>query len=343
MRKTFGLVVVSGIAFAAIWSYVRHAAESEDGGPDLPPIVHSDPGKDEPAPADDERLETPRPVVPVSADPAADAKALLAADARELRDAGVRARVQAVADALVQRAETAPTREGVEARMLARRLSAAIYDCDATSREERDAAYERSRVLFDVLVRGNGAPAELVLRHKVAAGENVWSLAKGPWRKAGATVAPGFVLWLNGVSDARRLRVNQALKVPLEPLSVLVRKKSFELTVLLGGAPVERFSVAVGADAKTPVGVFAAKDCLKNPDWYMNGRRIPYGSPGHIIGTRWIGLTGAPEADGIGLHGTNDETSIGTAASLGCVRMRNADIERIFEWVNTGARVEIRD
>jgi hypothetical protein len=276
-----------------------------------------------------------------AAEPGSDPRAFLAAGA--LREPAARRRAFATLDDLSARAASAPTREGVEMRLQARKIAGALYDCDAAAKEERDAAYERSRGLFDVLVRGNGAPAETVLRHKVAAGENVWALAKGPWRAAGATVSPGFVLWVNGVSDARKLRVGQALKVPLEPLAVLVRKRSFELTILLGGAPVERFSVAVGADAKTPVGVFQVRDCLKNPDWYMNGKRIPYGSPGHIIGTRWIGLSGAPEADGIGIHGTNDEASIGTAASLGCVRMKNAEVERVFEWLAAGTRVEIRD
>jgi hypothetical protein len=341
MRKTFGLVVASGIVLAATWSWIRRASEADDPAR-APEVVHADP-----APATD----APKPVVdaaahpatPAPGDPVAAAKEILASLPGAMGDAATRARASATAADLMRTADAAPTREGVEQRMLARRLVAAIYDCDSATREERAAAYERSRTLFDVLVRGNGAPPETALRHKVAAGESVWALAKGPWRAAGASVAPGFVLWVNGVSDARRLRVGQVLKVPLEPITVLVRKRSFELTVSLGGAPIERFAVAVGADAKTPVGVFQVKDCLKNPDWYMNGKRIPFGSPGHIIGTRWIGLSGAPEADGIGIHGTNDESSIGTPASLGCVRMRNADVERIFEWISAGTRVEIRD
>ena len=276
-------------------------------------------------------------------DPAAAARAILAGDAHDLQDADLRGRALRAAAQLLAQADQAGTREGVQSRMLARRLFAAVYDCDAATKAERDLAYQRSRELFEILVRGNGAPAESVLRHKIEAGQSVWVLARGPWKQAGATVAPGFVLWLNGVADARKLRVGQVLKVPLEPLAVVVRKRSFELTVTLGGAPVERFSVAVGADAKTPVGAFQARDCLKNPDWYMNGRRIPFGSPGHIIGTRWIGLTGAAEADGIGIHGTNDEASIGTTASMGCIRMRNAEVERIFEWIAPGTRVEIRD
>ncbi|MCE9636110.1 MAG: L,D-transpeptidase [Planctomycetes bacterium] len=347
MRRKFGIVVASGIAVAALWSYVRHSGEGE-----LPPA----PAAQSRQSADPVAEEPPAPKVPPvprlvgapapeadATDPVATAKALTSSGARTFLDAAARARATATANELLRRAETASTRDGVEQRLLARKLLAAVYDCPVATNDERDAAYAGCRALFDVLVRGNGAPPEIALRHKVAAGESVWALAKGPWRQAGATVASGFVLWLNDVTDAKRLRVGQALKVPLEPLTIVVRKRAFELSVLLGGAPVERFQVAVGPDAKTPVGAFQAKDCLKNPDWYMNGKRIPFGAKGHIIGTRWIGLAGAPEADGIGIHGTTDESSIGTAASLGCIRMKNADVERLFEWVATGTRVEIRD
>jgi len=44
---------------------------------------------------------------------------------------------------------------------------------------------------------------------------------------------------------------------------------------------------------------------------------------------------------GYGIHGTNNEASIGTAASHGCVRMRNDDVIRIYDIVPLGTRVKI--
>jgi hypothetical protein len=349
MRGTFALVVAAGVAAAFGWSLLRQSGEDAPARPatsadDASRLADPSPDVVQPAREPAARAAPPSAGSDASgSDPVAAARGILAADAGDLREDEARSRALRVAAQLLAQAERADTREGVQARMLARRLFAAVYDCGAATSAERDLAYQRSRELFDVLVRGNGAPAETVLRHRIEPGQSVWVLARGPWKQAGASVAPGFVLWLNGVADARRLRAGQVLKVPLEPLAVVVRKRSFELTVTLGGAPVERFTVAVGSDAKTPVGAFQAKDCLKNPDWYMNGRRIPFGSPEHIIGTRWIGLTGAAEADGIGIHGTNDDASIGTAASMGCIRMRNSEVERIFEWIAPGTRVEIRD
>ena len=45
-----------------------------------------------------------------------------------------------------------------------------------------------------------------------------------------------------------------------------------------------------------------------------------------------------------GIHGTNKPWSIGQFASHGCIRMRNKDVEELFEWVqiNTPVRIEGR-
>jgi lipoprotein-anchoring transpeptidase ErfK/SrfK len=37
-----------------------------------------------------------------------------------------------------------------------------------------------------------------------------------------------------------------------------------------------------------------------------------------------------------GIHGTNDENSIGKSESLGCIRMHNADIALIFDLLVDG-------
>lgn len=41
------------------------------------------------------------------------------------------------------------------------------------------------------------------------------------------------------------------------------------------------------------------------------------------------------------IHGTNQEELIGTPASHGCIRMRNADVIALFDAVEVGDRVEI--
>ena len=46
-------------------------------------------------------------------------------------------------------------------------------------------------------------------------------------------------------------------------------------------------------------------------------------------------------AAGYGIHGTNAPRSIGKAASHGCIRMRQRDVEELFELVGVGATVEL--
>ena len=43
------------------------------------------------------------------------------------------------------------------------------------------------------------------------------------------------------------------------------------------------------------------------------------------------------------IHGTPDESAIGTPASHGCIRMRNVDVMDLFERVEPGFQVEIVD
>ena len=60
-------------------------------------------------------------------------------------------------------------------------------------------------------------------------------------------------------------------------------------------------------------------------------RRIP-----KVLGTHRLIL-----GDGYLIHGTPEEDSIGTAASHGCVRMRNADVARLYAMVDAGTPVYI--
>jgi hypothetical protein len=44
---------------------------------------------------------------------------------------------------------------------------------------------------------------------------------------------------------------------------------------------------------------------------------------------------------GYGIHGTNEPKSIGKAASHGCIRMAQADLEEFYELVTVGDAVQI--
>ncbi|WIF95525.1 L,D-transpeptidase family protein [Caminicella sporogenes] len=57
------------------------------------------------------------------------------------------------------------------------------------------------------------------------------------------------------------------------------------------------------------------------------------------FGTRWMGLN-VPWGK-YGIHGTNRPESIGFAASHGCIRMKNKDIEELYKIIKVGTPVTI--
>ena len=119
---------------------------------------------------------------------------------------------------------------------------------------------------------------------------------------------------------------------------VLVSLVDRKLAVIDNGVVIATFQVAVGAKVSpSPTGEFTIVSRVTNPTYYHRGTVIPTGKD-NPVGTRWVGLT----LKGYGIHGTNAPGSIGRAASHGCIRLRNRDMERLFTMLRVGDRVQIR-
>jgi lipoprotein-anchoring transpeptidase ErfK/SrfK len=153
--------------------------------------------------------------------------------------------------------------------------------------------------------------------------------------KTGLTVLALFILTVAARSSsqtAQTTRTNLAGRVAL--ISIPDRK----LAVLDGGTVIATFPIAVGAAVSpSPRGEFKIVSRVSNPTYYHTGKVIPPGKD-NPLGTRWLGLS----QKGYGLHGTNVPRSVGHAASHGCIRLRNRDIERLFALLRTGDTVVIR-
>jgi lipoprotein-anchoring transpeptidase ErfK/SrfK len=122
------------------------------------------------------------------------------------------------------------------------------------------------------------------------------------------------------------------------PWTVLVSIPDRKLAVLVNGVVVAGFAISVGADeSPSPTGDFTIVNRVSNPTYYHEGVVIPAGK-GNPVGTRWVGLS----QKGYGIHGTNAPNSIGSAASHGCIRLRNRDMEELFGMLRVGDVVEIR-
>src|SRR6478736_8491802 len=106
---------------------------------------------------------------------------------------------------------------------------------------------------------------------------------------------------------------------------VLVSLVDRQLAVIEDGVVIATFPVAVGADVTpSPTGEFKVVNRVQNPTYYHPGTVIPAGK-NNPLGTRWLGLS----QKGYGIHGTNAPKSIGHAASHGCIRLRNRDVEKL--------------
>jgi lipoprotein-anchoring transpeptidase ErfK/SrfK len=119
---------------------------------------------------------------------------------------------------------------------------------------------------------------------------------------------------------------------------IVVSIPDHKLAVLEGSHVVRVFETAVGAPCTpSPTGSFTIVQRIPDPAWYTKGRIVPPGKS-NPLGPRWLGLS----KKGYGIHGTNNPASIGRNASHGCIRLRNSDIEELFEMVSVGDEVELR-
>jgi len=139
-------------------------------------------------------------------------------------------------------------------------------------------------------------------------------------------------------ASAHAAHANGAI-VSAAPRRVVVSIPDRKLAVIDPSGEVEVFEVAVGKPSTpSPVGTFTIVNRLTDPTYYTPGKVVAPG-PRNPLGTRWMGLS----EKGYGIHGTSDPGSIGFAKSTGCIRLRNADVERLFERLRTGDIVELHD
>jgi lipoprotein-anchoring transpeptidase ErfK/SrfK len=121
------------------------------------------------------------------------------------------------------------------------------------------------------------------------------------------------------------------------PRRIVVSIPDRKLALLEGERVLKVYDVAVGKPSTpSPQGEFAIIHRIPQPTWYGPKKTVAPGKD-NPLGTRWLGLSAA----GYGIHGTNRPDSIGKAASHGCIRMRNADVEELFELVKVGVTVEL--
>lgn len=117
---------------------------------------------------------------------------------------------------------------------------------------------------------------------------------------------------------------------------IVIDKSLNKLAYFKEGKLVKTFPVATGAKPSyTPEGLFVIHEKIKNRPYYKE--KIKGGDPKNPLGDRWFGLV-VPLKNGdvsyaYGIHGTNNEKSIGKYVSSGCIRLHNKDVRWLYDQV----------
>ncbi|GMV81506.1 MAG: hypothetical protein AMXMBFR7_26900 [Planctomycetota bacterium] len=275
---------------------------------------------------------------------ASDALAVLAADASA--SWGMARAALAYAQAVEDGHATVNAPGGTDPKPYAEELARAYYQkaflAQTLERSHEDLCRQRLEALTERIVLNPGrahlTEQPRATMHAVEPGQSLYAIAK----RYGVSI--GALARLNRLERNAFLRVGQTLKVLPGRVSLHVDRWRLTATLLVDGAYLKQWPVGIGPDEKTPSGAFSVRTKLVNPDWYYGGQRIPFGHPENILGTRWLGFDRdehGGKGAGIGVHGTAIPESVPGRESKGCVRMRNAEVEELYDWLPQGGLVVI--
>ncbi|MFH1876505.1 MAG: L,D-transpeptidase family protein [Candidatus Omnitrophota bacterium] len=135
------------------------------------------------------------------------------------------------------------------------------------------------------------------------------------------------------------IRPGQALKITTCTFSIVVDKSQNLLFLKVRDEVVKTYVVSTGKNNSSPIGTFTIINKLPNPTWFRAGAVVSADSPENILGSRWMGFN----LKGYGIHGTTLPQELGTQVTLGCVRMKNEEVEELYDIVPEGTEVMIVD
>lgn len=160
----------------------------------------------------------------------------------------------------------------------------------------------------------------------------------------GLLLCTGQIVRANRLASSSAIRPNEALRVPTERASVRVDLSAMWAFYCFGDEVAAAWEVGVGREGRdTRAGVYTIGAKQERPMWSPVGREpVPFGDPTNPLGTRWLAWYQEGRATSLGFHGTNDPTGVGQRVSEGCIRMRNEDVEQLFEILPLNAEVRVQ-
>ena len=131
-----------------------------------------------------------------------------------------------------------------------------------------------------------------------------------------------------------------------EPGTVVIDTNNKLLYLVEPNGKAMRYGIGVGRPGFTWAGTHKVTAKREWPDWIPPKEmleRQPYlphrmsGGPNNPLGARALYLGSTLYR----IHGTNEDWTIGSNVSSGCIRLRNADVEDLYARVPVGAKVVV--
>lgn len=183
------------------------------------------------------------------------------------------------------------------------------------------------------LIIHSSIPTPETVLYEVKEGDTLGKIAK----RFGTTVE--LIKKRNKLKN-NNINLGQELSVWVGSFSLHINKKTNHLKVNLNGKTIKNFPVSTGkSESTTPQGEFIIQERYPNPVWFHHGDIVPAGSAKNFLGTRWLGFN-MPK---YGIHGTIFPELIGQSVSGGCIRMRNPDVEELYDVIAVGTKVVIEE
>jgi hypothetical protein len=142
---------------------------------------------------------------------------------------------------------------------------------------------------------------------------------QGDWLKVSLPVRPnGSVGWVKA-ADFSTIKHNFRVEITLG---------AFDIKAFDGDQQVFQAKIGLGTDENpTPGGTYYTTELLEPPDPNGPYGKYAYGLSGHS--DTLTSFAGGPGQ--LGVHGTNQPDKIGSKVSAGCIRLTNADIEKLVQ------------
>ena len=185
-----------------------------------------------------------------------------------------------------------------------------------------------------------------LLATAATAGSLAPSQQDGPFQ--GVTIVPASANPNEVTGEAQGFKRGKLVAFAAEanPGDIIVNTRENRLYYVLGDGQAVMYRVATAKKGFEWQGSHQVSSKVTWPDWRppveMRKRRpeLPAhmaGGPNNPLGARAIYLGSSIYR----IHGTNEPSSIGKAASSGCIRMLNEDVTELYSHVKIGARVTV--